>query len=75
MLSWGGATDQIENASSLARDLSFSLLDWRVPLICITESDVPNSEREVFNNLKRSLKLDRTISSYWAARLSQSIYL
>jgi hypothetical protein len=29
----------------------------------------------VFNDLKRSLKSDEPISSYWAARLSQSIYL
>jgi hypothetical protein len=49
MLSWGGASDQIENASSLAGDLSFSLLDWRVHLICITESDVPNSEKDLLS--------------------------
>jgi hypothetical protein len=27
----------------------------------------------VFNNLKRSLKLDEPISSYWAARLSHPV--
>jgi 3-methyladenine DNA glycosylase AlkD len=29
----------------------------------------------MFNDLKRSLKSDESISSYWAAKLSQSIYL
>jgi hypothetical protein len=29
----------------------------------------------VFNDLKRSLKSDEPISSYWATRLSQSIYI
>jgi hypothetical protein len=29
----------------------------------------------VFNDLKRSLKSDELISLYWAARLSQSIYI
>jgi hypothetical protein len=53
MLSWGGASDQIKNASSLAGDLSFSLetyhvcyLDWRVPSICVTELGVPNVKRD-----------------------------
>jgi hypothetical protein len=46
ILSWGKASDQIRNASSLFWDLLFLLLDWRVPLICVTESGIPNSERD-----------------------------
>jgi hypothetical protein len=46
ILSWGKASNQIRNASSPFQDLSFFMLDWRVSLICVTKSGVPNSERD-----------------------------
>jgi hypothetical protein len=47
ILSWGKTSDQIRNTSSLFWDLSFLLLDWRIPSTCVTKSGVPNSEREI----------------------------
>jgi hypothetical protein len=44
ILSWGNASDQIENASPLFRVLSFLLMDCIVSLVCVTESGVPNSD-------------------------------
>jgi hypothetical protein len=46
ILNWGKASDQIRNTSSLFRDISFLLLDWRVHSICVIESGVPKSERD-----------------------------
>jgi hypothetical protein len=44
ILSWGRASDQIENVSPLFRGLSFLLLGCIAPSICVTMLGIPDSE-------------------------------
>jgi hypothetical protein len=44
ILSWGKASNRIQNTSLLFRGLSLLLMDYVVPSVYVTELGVPDSE-------------------------------
>jgi hypothetical protein len=63
ILSLSEASNQIRNTSLLFRRLSFLLLCWLSPLVCVTKADIPD------------LEIDRKIMKYAKRRKMETLYL